>query len=91
MGNLPFEMVKPKLGEAPVPYTIKLDGYKDLNVVVSSGTPDVFELTLKRLRRSKKKSSSSGSGSSSGGSPKTIKVKKKKTNKHSDLGDPWAN
>ncbi len=92
MGNLPFDMVKPKLGEAPVACTIKLDGYRDLDIVVSAGTPEVFELTLKKLRRSKKKPGSSESGSSSGDSSETIKVKKKKKgSKHSDLADPWAN
>ena len=90
MGNLPFDMAKPKPEEAPVAYTIKLDGYKDLDIIVSSGTPEIFELTLTKLRRSKKKSGSSGSGSSSGDSSQTIKVKKKKKSKHSDLADPWA-
>jgi serine/threonine-protein kinase len=100
MGPLPFEVNKPKKGAPPVAYTIKLDGYKDLDVMVTSSTPDDFKLTLVKEKKGKKKSGSSGGGkkatasgaksTGSGGDVKTIKVQKKKK-KLGDLADPWAN
>jgi len=94
MGQLPFDLVKPKAGDPPVHYTIKLDGYEDLDVMIAANTPDEFKLSLKKIKRSssssgKKKKSSSGSGGSSGSDGKVIKVKKKKK-KLGDLADPWS-
>jgi len=99
MGPLPFEVDKPKKGAPPVHYTIKLDGYQDLDVMVAASTPNDFKLSLIKEKKGKKKSGSSGGSggaaasgdrpSGSGDSVKTIKVEKKK--KLGDLADPWAN
>ena len=98
MGKLPFDLVRPREDADPTHYTIKKDGYKDLDIVVTASTPEKFELVLEKIRRGggKKKSSGSGSGRSSSGSssssePTKIKVKKsggKKTG--GDLADPWG-
>jgi serine/threonine-protein kinase len=95
MGPLPFEVDKPKKGKPAVHYTVKLDGYKDLDVMVAASTPDEFKVTLVKEKKGKKKASGGAAKSSAGGERKTsggvktIKVKKKK--KLGDLADPWAN
>jgi serine/threonine-protein kinase len=96
MGPLPFEVNKPKKGASPVAYTIKLEGYKDLDLMITAATPKKLALTLIKEKKKKKsggggKASAAGGsgGRESGGSVKTIKVKKKK--KLGDLADPWAN
>ncbi|MCK9461278.1 MAG: protein kinase [Proteobacteria bacterium] len=98
MGKLPFDLVKPKAGDAPVTYTLKLDGYTPREVVISSGTPEAFEVELERIKKSggSKKSGESGTsggksaGESSGDEPTKVKVKKGGGDKHSDLADPWG-
>jgi len=95
MGKLPFDLVKPKVGDAPITYTVKLDGYQDKEIVVSSGTPDAFPVELDKVKHSEKKKTEGSkggaaatSGTSSDEEPTKVKVKKK--NEHSDLADPWG-
>jgi serine/threonine-protein kinase len=98
MGKLPFDLVKPKVGDAPVHYTLKMDGYTPLDVVISSNTPDAFLVELDKAKRSgggKKSGGDSGGDKSGGGAPAgeeptKIKVKKGGGDSHSDLADPWG-
>jgi len=99
MGKLPFDLAKPKDGDATVTYTLKMDGYTPRDVVISSSTPDAFEVELEKIRRSgsgSKRSGEAGAGGKSGGGepsgeePTKIKVKKGGGDKHSDLADPWG-
>jgi len=99
MGKLPFDLVKPKVGDAPVSYTLKMDGYLTKEVIISSNTPDAFEVELDRVKKSSgsRKSGESGAGhgkgqgtAPAGEEPTKIKVKKGGGDKHSDLADPWG-
>jgi serine/threonine-protein kinase len=98
MGKLPFDLLKPKPGDAAVTYTLKLDGYAAKDVVISSSTQDAFEVELDKLKKSggggKKAGDDtggkSGGGEPSGEEPTKIKVKKGGGDKHSDLADPWG-
>jgi serine/threonine-protein kinase len=94
MGKLPFDLVRPSDGVAPEHYTIKLDGYEELDVVITAGTPERFELTLEKERRGTGKKKPSGAAGAGGTTsdpeePTQIKVKKKKDS-HTDLADPWG-
>jgi serine/threonine-protein kinase len=98
MGQLPFDLVKPNPGDAPVHYTIKKDGYEDLDVMIAATTPEEFKITLTKVKKAssggRKKTSGGGGAASGGGSggssgDKVIKVKKKKK-KLGDLADPWG-
>lgn len=97
MGKLPFDLVRPGDADQPVHYTVKLDGYKDLDIVITSSTPEDFELVLEKIKKGKKKTTGSGSGASSSGDssdtePTKIKVKKGGGSKKpaGDLADPWG-
>jgi hypothetical protein len=98
MGTLPFDLAKPKAGDAAVTYILKLAGYTSREVVISSNTPDNFQVELERLKKSggSKKSGEAGAGGKdassvpAGEEPTKVKVKKGGGDKHSDLADPWG-
>jgi eukaryotic-like serine/threonine-protein kinase len=99
MGKLPFDLAKPKSGDAPIKYTLKLEGYAPREVVVSSSTPDTFQVELEKIKKSGGGSKKSGEASGAGKSgatgpaeeaPTKVKVKKGGGDKSSDIADPWG-
>ena len=99
IGKLPSKLTRPESGAEPVHYTLKLKGYKDLDVAIVAETPTDFTVTLDKLAAAaprKKVVVTSGGG---GAKPKPAAkdkselriTKKKKSRIGGDLADPWAN
>ncbi|MDD5305781.1 MAG: serine/threonine-protein kinase [Deltaproteobacteria bacterium] len=96
MGPLPFAIIKPASGATDV-YTVKLDGYKDMDVVVAETTPQDFKVALERRPTGgggKHKEPAASKGAlqiSPAADLTTVKVPGKKKRLGGDIVDPFAN
>jgi eukaryotic-like serine/threonine-protein kinase len=102
LGPLPFRLVRPG-GDDPVEhYTVKKKGFEDVEVAVTSATPESFEISLEEAEKARpgkagkggRKGRKSGGGqkakASAGSGTEKVKVPKKKKKLTGDLADPWA-
>ncbi len=90
LGQLPFKVDKPRSGQPAERLKIKLAGYKDVDVVVMSTTPDPFSVTL--AKKEKEKSKDKDEKSSRRSKRRSKKRSKNRSKKITgDIADPWAN
>ncbi len=105
IGSLPVDLPRPGDDESGSKYQIKLDGYEDLDIIISSITPKVFSVALEKASPAaepkkektassrssrKKKRSSSRDEKEKKSAIKVIKVENKKKKKKRIVGSDLA-
>jgi len=95
MGLLPFKLLRPKKGEPNLQYTVKMDGYEELEIVVTESTPAEFKINLKKQKKKARRKKSERqtiivTPPPASKEAKPPKKKKRKKKSLSDLADPWG-
>ncbi|MFT3922459.1 MAG: serine/threonine-protein kinase [Myxococcales bacterium] len=93
IGHTPFQLPRPKRGEAALDLSIKLDGYKDLPLRVNAFTTPQLTVELEKERR---RSGGGGGSAKPSEAPKPAAEEEKKPNKPkpntpaTEVLDPWS-